>query len=181
MGVVHQSLELHKALKERDPAVAEAKMEMARKTAKEALTSTRNLSMELRHQEVRRGLEAALADLLRNIVPPTVRSELIIEGDEALIPPHARNQLFLILREALRNAVAHSGCERVAVELDITSQRVAGCVEDDGRGFKAEEVRLGGGIRSMKERAELLGGTFGVSSEPNGGSKVKVSVPLDGL
>ena len=180
MGVVHQSLELHEALKERDPPVAEAKMELARKMAKEALTSTRNLSMELRHQEVRRGLEAALADLLRNIVPPTVRSELVVEGDETLIPPHVRNQLFLILREALRNAVAHSECDQIVIELDITPQRVAGSVEDDGRGFKTGDERPGGGLRSMEERAELLGSTFDMSSEPGAGTRVEVCVPLNG-
>ncbi|MBV9453558.1 MAG: PAS domain S-box protein [Rubrobacter sp.] len=180
MGVVHQSLELHEALKERDPAAAEAKMQLARKMAKEALTSTRNLSMELRHNEVRRGLEAALNDLLHDAVPPAVRSGLVVKGDETLVPSHARNQLFLILQEALRNAIVHSGCERVTVELDITLQGLVARVEDDGQGFKAEEAYPGVGLKSMQERAELMGGTFSVSSEPNKGSKLQVTVPLEG-
>ena len=65
--------------------------------------------------EVRRGLEAALADLLRDLVPPDVRVDLSVSGDETLIPPETRNQLFLILREAIRNAVTHSGCSRITV------------------------------------------------------------------
>jgi signal transduction histidine kinase len=159
--------------------MAEARMKLARKMAKEALTSTRNLSMELRDREVRWSLKAALENLLHEAIPPGICSELVIEGDESLIPSHTRNHLFLLLREAVRNAVAHSGCDRVTVELDITPQRAAGAVEDDGRGFMIEEVRSGGGFRSMEERASLVGGTFGISSEPNGGTKVKVSVPLE--
>lgn len=179
IAIVHQNLELHGALKGRDPAMAEAKMESARETAKEALALTRDLSVELRDREVQRGLEAAIKNLARDIVPPTVRCEFPIEGDETLVPLDARNQLFLILREAVRNAVTHSGCDRLTIELDITPQRVAGTVEDNGRGFDADEERSGSGLKSMEERAALLGGTFGVSSKPGAGTKIKVSVPLE--
>ncbi len=179
MGVVHQSLELYQALKERDPTKAEARIELAGQMAKEALASTRNLSMELRRPEIQRGLESALVDLLRDVVPPAMRSELAVEGDEELIPPGYRNQLFLILREAVRNAVAHSGCNRIVVKLDITPERAEGAVEDDGRGFDPEERRSGDGFKSMEERASLVGGAFDISSEPRRGTTVKVSVPLE--
>ncbi|MDP8952198.1 MAG: PAS domain S-box protein [Actinomycetota bacterium] len=178
MGVVHQSLELHGALKESDPEKARSKMELAREMAKEALNSTRNLSMELRQREVPRGLEAALTDLLGDVVPPAVRPDLLVEGDEALVPPDTRNQLFLILREAVRNAVAHSGCERIKVRLSITPQRAFATVEDDGRGFDPEGARSGGGLRSMRERTSLLGAAFKLSSAPGAGTKVEASIPL---
>jgi len=178
IALVHQSLELHEALKHKDPERAAAKMELARSTVKEALESTRDLSMELRQPEVRRGLEAALADLLHDVVPPTVDSNLSVDGDEALVPPETRNQLFLILREAIRNAVTHSGAARIAVELDIAPERIVGRVEDDGRGFDPEEVRSAGsnGLRAMEERAALVGGTLVLSSAPGGGTQVRVFV-----
>jgi PAS domain S-box-containing protein len=70
IALVHQSLELHEALKERNPEKSAAKLELARKATKEALESTRNLSMELRRPEVSRGLEAALSDLPARRGPP---------------------------------------------------------------------------------------------------------------
>jgi signal transduction histidine kinase len=178
IALVHQSLELHEALKASDPQRAAAKMLLAKRTVKGALKSTRDLSMELREPEVRRGLKAALANLLRDFVSPTVESSLSVEGDEALVPFEIRNQLFLILREAIRNAVTHSGSGRIAVALDISRERVAGRVEDEGSGFDADEVRAAGGLRAMSERAALVGGTLDLSSVPGGGTMVKVSVPL---
>jgi PAS domain S-box-containing protein len=182
IALVHQSLELYEALKERDPARASRRLELARKTVREALESTRNLAMELRHPEVPRGLEAALTHLLSDMVPPDVGCELSVEGDETLVPPEARTQLFLILREAIRNAVAHSGCGRLTVGLDITRERIVGSIGDDGSGFAPESAgsQDGGGLRSMAERAALLGGALGISSQPEGGTRVRVTVPLEG-
>ena len=180
IALVHQSLELHEVFKMKDPESAAAKMQLARRIVKEALESTRDLSMELREPQVRRGLEAALANLLRDLVPPTVESSLSVEGDEALVSPEIRSQLFLILREAIRNAVAHSGAAHVAVEVDIGQERVVGRVEDDGRGFDPDEVRTAGsgGLRAMSERATLVGATFDLFSAPGRGTTIKVYIPL---
>ena len=180
IALVHQSLELHEVLKSKDPERAVAKMELARRIVKEALESIRDLSIELREPEVRRGLEAALANLLRDLVPPTVASSLSVEGDETLVQPEIRNQLFLILREAIRNTVTHSEAARIAVELDIGRERVVGRVEDDGRGFDPDEVRTAGtgGLRAMEERATLVGGTLDLSSAPGRGTTVTVFLSL---
>jgi PAS domain S-box-containing protein len=182
IALVHQSLELHEALKERDPERAKSKFELARKTTKEALESIRNLSIKLRRPEVSRGLEAALSDLLRDVVPPTANFDLSAEGDETLVPSEARAQVFLILREALRNAVAHSGCSRITVRLGILPEEIVGSVEDDGRGFRTRALQPAdhNGLKSMQERASLLGGTLDVFSAPGRGTTVKVTIPLEG-
>ena len=180
MALVHQSLELHEAFKERDPERAKSKIELARKTTKEALESIRNLSMKLRRSEVSRGLEAALSDLLRDVVPPTASFDLSAEGDETLVPTEARAQVFLILREAIRNAVAHSGCSCITVRLGILPEEIVGSVEDDGLGFHTQALQPAdhNGLKSMQERASLLGGTLDVSSTPGRGTTVTVTVPL---
>ena len=177
MALVHQSLELHVALREIDPERAEGKMELAKETVKRALHSTRNLSMQLRRREASRSLEPALADLLGDLAPPAVGSGLTIEGDESPVPSEVRTQLFAILREAIRNAVTHSGCEEILVGLEISGEAIVGRVEDDGQG--SEEERPAGGIRSMRERAALLNGTLEVSSSPGRGTTVTVWVPLE--
>jgi signal transduction histidine kinase len=58
-------------------------------------------------------------------------------------------------------------------------------VEDDGEGFDVEAVARatpswGVGLRSMRERAEMLGGTLRVDSEPGEGTRLEIRVPLDG-
>lgn len=179
MGVVHQSLELHEVLKHTDPETARAKIALAKETTKEAMSLTRNLSQELRGKEVQAGLSAALSDLLETAVPPGLDCAVCVEGEEALIPPHVREELFVILREGVRNAVSHAGASRVEVGIRVSSEEILGYVEDDGRGFVEEDGGYtGGGVRSMRERAELVGGTFELSSSPGAGTTIRASIPF---
>ena len=182
MGVVHQSLELYEAFKQHDPSQAEAKMQLARETTREALDLTRNLSRELYDTEAKDGLSAALSNLLETAVPPGLEGNISVEGDESLIPPHVREQLFLILREAVRNAVSHSGAGHLEIGVEVCSEKVVGRIEDDGRGFEqaSEGDGAGRGIHSMRERTELVGGTFRLYSTPGAGTKIEASIPLDG-
>jgi len=179
MGVVHQSLELHEALKGRDPGKAAEKMALARRATKEAMAATRDLSQALRHSEAGEGLGAALSGLLRETVPPGVAHELSVSGEEGAIPDETREQLFLVLREAVRNAVSHSGAAKVAVSVVVEGGRVEGAVEDDGRGFDpATAAGWGsGGLALMSERVSMLGGAFSVDSAPGEGTRVTVSFP----
>ncbi len=180
MVIVSQSLELYETLEQSDPERARAKMNQAKETTLEAMSLTRDLSSELRGAELpEEGLSAALSRLLEVSVPPGVECALSVEGDEALVPAHVREQLFVILREGVRNSVSHSEAGRMNVEVRVSSEEVAGCVRDDGRGF-AEEEKHGGGMRSMKERAELVGGTLEASSRLGGGTTIRVSIPLKG-
>jgi PAS domain S-box-containing protein len=179
MGVAHQSLELHDVLAGEDAERAEAKLDLAREMIKASLESTRNLSAELRRLDAEDGLEAELRHLLDVSVPPGIRADIRVEGDEAGVPGHVRGQLFLMLREAVRNAVSHSGCGSLSVGLDIAPERVVGSVEDDGQGFDA--AGSGGvGLRSMRERAALLDGDLKLDCEPGRGTRVELSVPLTG-
>jgi signal transduction histidine kinase len=180
MVVVNQSLQLHEALKERDPKSAAEKMELAKRMTIEALKTTRDLSLALRETESASELRPVLAELLQNIVPPEMAHELHTEGDESLVPPNAREQLFLVVREAVRNAVSHSGASSVRVELGITANKIVGIVEDNGRGFAPKEAGQGdlGGLAYMKERAQLLGGSCVVSSVSGKGTRTEVVLPL---
>jgi len=179
MVIVSQSLELYETLEQSDPERARAKMNLAKDSILEAMSLTRDLSWELRSAEVQEeGLSVALSHLLEVSVPPGVECALSVEGDEALLPSHVREQLFVILREGIRNAVSHSEAGRMDVEVRVSTEEVAGCVRDDGRGFAEEDVYAGGGLRSMKERAEVVGGAFKVSSSQGVGTTIRVSIPL---
>jgi PAS domain S-box-containing protein len=181
MGVAHQSLQLYEALAEKDPVRARGKLDTAKEMTRVALEQTRNLSAELRRSETENGLVPALQDLLVVAVPDEVDAELSISGAESLLPEHQRGQLYVILREAVRNAARHSGCRHLTVGVDITPEEVSGYVEDDGRGFEGNGDGNGGlGLRSIKERTALLDGTARVYSSPQGGAGVRVLLPLRG-
>jgi signal transduction histidine kinase len=112
-------------------------------------------------------------------VPDDISAELSTSGAESRLSDHQRGQLYLILREAVRNAVRHSGGCHLTVGLDITSEEVSGYVEDDGCGFEGNgETQDGLGLSSIRERAALLQGTVEVNSSQKGGVGVWVRIPL---
>jgi signal transduction histidine kinase len=182
MVLVHQSIQLHEALEERDPQKAGQKLELAKRMAAEAIEQTRDLSRTLASGEAAEGLEAALSELLPELVPPGMSHELSVEGDEEEAAAEVREQLFMVLREAVRNAVSHSEAARVSVAVEVEGDRIVGVVEDEGRGFEPTTVEGGGsgGLAYMAKRASLLGGTCSVDSALGGETRVEASFPLDG-
>jgi signal transduction histidine kinase len=185
MGVVNQSLQLYEAYRHHDPEKAEEKLELAKRMTSEAMNDTRDLSQALslseHEEEEEMELEAALSELLRDVVPPEMESELSVVGDEGAVSDEVREQLFLVLREAVRNTVSHSGASKVSVEVRTNEERIVGVVEDDGRGFerKPPERSEAGGLAYMAERASLMGGTCSIESEPGEGTRVETSFPMD--
>ena len=179
MTVVGQSLDLYKALEERDPQRAREKLDLAQGTAREALRLMREFSHELRETESSNGLRIALENLMRISVPSDVESEVAFEGEEEHMPDYVRDQLYMILREGVRNAVAHSGTDNIVVEVKISPKEVEALVWDHGSGFESSEaVSEGVGLSSMRERTELLGGSFEVVSGKERGTTLEVRLPL---
>lgn len=184
MVLVTQSLQLYEAYRERDPEKAAEKLELAKRMSDEALKDTKDLSRALRASEREEGelwLEAALSELIRDAVPPEMERKLSVVGDEDAVSYGVREQLFLVLREAVRNTVSHSGASKLSVGVRTDRERIVGVVEDDGRGFdrKAPERAEAGGLAYMAERASLLGGTCSIESVPGEGTRVETSFPLD--
>ncbi|TME39526.1 MAG: PAS domain S-box protein [Chloroflexi bacterium] len=110
-----------------------------------------------------------------------------ITYDEGLgpqrLPSTVETALYRVAQEAVRNVRKHAGRSRVHVGLQRESQTVRLEVRDWGRGFHADgQVRSGEpgkhvGISSMQERVALLGGHFGVRSQPGAGTHVVIEVP----
>lgn len=95
--------------------------------------------------------------------------------------------LYRVLQEALSNVYRHAGVERVVVRLSADAGQVRLEVIDEGRGFtppplsgpaateRVEHI----GLRGMRERVGLVGGTFDVQSAPGAGTHIRVEVPTD--
>jgi signal transduction histidine kinase len=102
-----------------------------------------------------------------------------VRVDEGLEPePEIGEALIRIAREAVANAARHGRARTVRIEL----QRNGGYrlrVADDGCGFEPEAAaRHGGfGLRSMRERAQALGGTLDIRSKPAAGAEIEVVIP----
>jgi signal transduction histidine kinase len=90
--------------------------------------------------------------------------------------------VYRIAREAITNAMRHSGASRVAITFEERDAGLFVQVEDDGVGFDPDTVPTGHlGLASIRERAELAGGWSRIESEASGGTIVSCWLPADWL
>jgi two-component system sensor histidine kinase DevS len=75
-----------------------------------------------------------------------------------------------VIREALSNIARHAGATAAGVTLSVGAEVVLR-VSDNGRGLG--EVTRRSGLRNMRERAQLLGGTFEITSRPGAGTQLE--------
>lgn len=95
-----------------------------------------------------------------------------------MLPPELRKDLLLTVKEALTNAVRHSGCSRIRVDIREERNRLVVVVEDDGRGLPPDQDRAGHGIANMRKRIEGLGGTLEVGTAAPSGMLLRIELPV---
>jgi signal transduction histidine kinase len=178
LGVALNSLELHDAYLDRDPPRAERELRVAALAVRGALQAVQELSADLRSDETRTGIDHALRDYLRMVAGPAVDWTVTVEGDDRLLQADLRDELYLILREAARNALVHADPRHLVIIVAVRAGGVAGTVTDDGRGFDPASRPGTGGLTAMRERAEARGGSLSVSSKTGAGTVVQVHVPI---
>ena len=102
------------------------------------------------------------------------------ENIPSRVPPNLALCLFRTVQEGLQNLKKHSGAAQAQVRLRKDGDRLFLSVSDQGAGFDAKKMRNNAtlGLRSMGERARLVGGLFEIHSEPGKGTRIDVYVPL---
>ncbi|GGF97133.1 sensor histidine kinase [Paenibacillus abyssi] len=88
------------------------------------------------------------------------------------------HQFFLIIQEAMANIVKHAAAKKATLTLAETERQLVLTLQDDGGGFRADQVKQGSyGLSTMRERAQRLGGEAEIISKPGGGTRVRVTIP----
>ena len=123
------------------------------------------------------GLADGLASLARSIA----QLRVTVVGTGCQLPEHVMIALYRIAQEALQNVVKHARATHAEVELRCEAASALLRVTDDGQGFDTAARPDTGdsyGLRSMSERAELIGGRLTVTSRPGIGTTVTATVPV---
>lgn len=92
------------------------------------------------------------------------------------IRPHLRQNIYLVYKEALHNAVKHSVCDRIDISLTLDHGYLVLAISDNGIGFKLNEPVKGNGLLNMKRRAELIKGKLDVKKEK--GTRIQLTVKI---
>jgi two-component system sensor histidine kinase UhpB len=149
-------------------------------TAEAALEDVRRLARRLRPEVLDElGLTAALNTLCNRL---SAQTGLVIHRTLPETPPplSADEQLvvYRIVQESLTNVIRHSGASEARVTLQAEDDRVHVFVVDNGHGLPPDGVPLDGGIRSMRERALLIGAALTWTSVTGGGAEIRLQIPV---
>ena len=90
----------------------------------------------------------------------------------------------MVVKEALNNAVKHSGASEVKFSLNYAADKLDVEIADNGRGFRmAAAADTGDGLENMRRRVTAIGGTLEIKSAPGQGTSVRTQVLLsaDGM
>ena len=130
-------------------------------------------------------IEKELTRLLEDFSTSGVRCEISVTGHAKQLRPAVQEQINLIAKEALANALLHSRGTCVEIELEYSARRLRVVVRDNGCGIDPQLTRARRdshwGLLGMRERAENIGAQLTVWSRPGAGTEVEVSVPNQAL
>jgi signal transduction histidine kinase len=152
-----------------------------------AITEVQRISSNLRPSVLDDfGLVTALRMLSKDFekvhsIPASFRETHDVPGP---VDPNIEIALYRIAQEALSNTARHARARSVTLDLDRRESAIQLTIADDGTGFgekdtaRARDEGHGMGLMSMRERSELLGGTFRVETGADRGTTITVILPL---
>jgi signal transduction histidine kinase len=181
-GVTVQ-LEAVDALWETDPTAAHTLLDQSLATTRTGLTETRRALQALRASPLEDlGLALAVRHLAESLAARTGLT-LDLQLPEQLddLNPVVEQCIYRVAQEALANVDRHANANHLRVELNRDNQHLTLTITDNGGGFTPDEVNADGqfGLKGMQERAEMVGGTLEVNSQPGQGTTVWLTVLVE--
>lgn len=153
-----------------NPDETKSSIQVAKSQTDEAICEMRNVAHHLLPESLKRyGLRVALRDYCRSM--RNVSFSYV--GDESGVVVKHEEAVYCIVYELVNNAVKNAEADHIRVQLFVDEDSTIINVSDDGRG-NIEFDGEGSGLRNIKARADAIGGTFSVYSEPGKGSEINV-------
>ena len=159
--------------------------------AKKSLTEAENLVYEVIQeltfliQELyplalkEKGLVTALREYIFEWENRTdIQVDFKIDGAKKL-PLDVEQALYRIVQESLANIARHSQAKKAGVSLSYNTSLVEVIISDNGQGFDIGQKPFGLGLHSMRERADMVGGSLRLESKPGEGTRVIIQVPFE--
>ena len=177
VGVSVQLEVLAELLRHNQAEAAAKHLDTTREYVREGLADARQSIWALRSQD---SGETTLPVRLRRLVEAEdghgLAAGFSIYGAYRPLPPGTEREILRVAQEAIHNVKKHAGAKNLFVQLEYGPVTIALEVRDDGRGFSAGPASQAGhyGLTGMQERAAAIGGTLEVTSEPGGGTTVRL-------
>ncbi|PLS78382.1 MAG: hypothetical protein CYG59_18715 [Chloroflexi bacterium] len=171
---------------ERDPAVAGERLKALRTEITAMVQSVRTVIGDLRPPALEElGLLPAVELLLKRSADELPRVRAQVHGTERRLDPQSELALFRIVQEAWSNVRRHAQATDVSIDFRYDRDGLHVTVADNGRGFTPQangrSPRGRFGLLGMQERAMLVGGSVRITSAPNAGTRLEISMPYPGV
>jgi signal transduction histidine kinase len=146
-------------------------------------TALRDMVHDLRHSRIGPGGLLETLKLMAHDAESQTNARVDLQAEPIGGSALTHLLVYQLVREALANAIKHSGARLITVRLRQDNQAIRLSVDDDGCGFDPRLVDQAThfGLQIMRERAELAGGKMAVDSRPSEGTHVVVRLPLDDM
>ncbi|MGD0788661.1 MAG: two-component regulator propeller domain-containing protein [Terracidiphilus sp.] len=180
VGISVQLEVLAELLRQNRTEAAAKHLDVTRGYVREGLAEARQSIWALRSQD---SDETTLPVRLRRMVETEggsgLESRFSIYGAYRPLPPATEREILRVAQEAIHNVKKHARAKHLFVQLGYGPGEIALDVRDDGQGFAAGEKQAPGhfGLTGMRERAAAIGGTLEVTSDPGGGTTVRLEAP----
>lgn len=129
-------------------------------------------------------LDPFIPSLQTLIANPRFQGLLDIELEynyEPNLKPIQVHNVLAIVKEGLSNILRHARTRQVKISINQVDDTNCICIEDNGRGFSLEATNGGYGLRSMRDRARLLGGHINIESTVGKGTRIMLTLPEEKL
>jgi signal transduction histidine kinase len=170
-------LEAIKALFDRDPDQAKILLAQTLENTKSGLAETRRALVDLRTSELEAyGLTQAIRNLgLSAAERGGFSAQFDLDKGLDVLPDDMSHCIYRTVQEAFENILRHSNASQASVKLFSEDNNVKLIIQDNGKGFNLDKVKKDRlGIRGMRERIEMLGGTFNITSDINKGTEIDI-------
>jgi len=167
-----------------DRRLARTELRLLRELLRRELGDVRSFITQLRPPVlVELGLDGSLAEAATTMATlSNVHIDTDLQAPSGRLGEAAQTVVLRIVQEALQNVRKHAAATSVTIATRLERGAWVAEVRDDGRGFDVGAVAARGrrnfGLQFMRERAELIGARFEVRSRPDGGSVVRLAIPL---
>jgi signal transduction histidine kinase len=175
LASLYQRVDVARSMVRKDPDAAEVMLADVGVQTRSVIGDIRALVRDLHPPELELGLVGAIEARARHL--PNLTCVEVDAGPLPVLPSAVETAAYRIAVEALTNAARHAAAARTTVRLSASDCALTLTVVDDGRGI-ADGAPSGTGLRSMRERADELGGCCVISVEPGGGTRVTAELPL---
>lgn len=165
-----------------DPSKAKEEMGNLKNSAMSTFQKVRNFIFELRPM--------MLDDLG---LMPTIRRycdafnehggnevNVTLTGNERRLESYLEVMVFRAIQELLGNAARHSQATQIKLSVDLADDLIRVAIEDNGKGFDIESAqeKQNLGLNLIRERTEMLGGTFEIDTATGKGARISFSLPI---